>query len=162
MTRAPERTVAALLATAAIEAATRVLVEDEHVSLTGADLAARVASAAARLAEAGIGAGDRVALCLVNSVGFVEAFLGVLACGADAFVLAPVAPPAEVQRALQATTTRALVGVGDVAAVAPPDVAALASDVDGLTIRRTLSGHAPSGRSGPRAPRPTDPAFVAY
>lgn len=158
MTRAPDRTVSTLLAAAAIDASSRVLVEDEHVALSGADLAARVASAAARLVEAGLGAGDRVALWLANSVGFVEAFLGVLACGADAFVLAPVAPPAEVQRALQATTTRALVGAGDVAAVAPAGVAALTSGIDGLTIARALPAHG----AAPRAPRPSDPAFVAY
>ena len=158
MTRAPDRTVSALLAAAASHAATRILVEDEHVALTGADLAAQVTCAAARLAESGIGAGDRVALWLANSPGFVEAFLAVLACGADAFVLAPVAPAAEVRRALQATGARALIGAGDVAEVAPPEVAALASRTDGLVIARALR----SRGAAPRAPRASDPAFVAY
>ena len=87
-----DRTVTALLARAAARDLGHPLVEDEHLSLTGSELATRVVHAAAELATAGVGGGDRVALWLVNSIGFVEAFLGVLACGAHAQVLAPIAP----------------------------------------------------------------------
>ncbi len=158
MTRTPDRTVSALLAAAAHDASSRVLVEDEYVTLTGVDLAARVARATALLAEAGLGAGDRVALWLANSVGFVEAFLAVLACGADAFVLAPIAPVAEVQRALETTAARALIGAGDVGAVAPAATAALAVRNEGLALVRPR----PARGGAPRPPRASDPAFVAY
>jgi long-chain acyl-CoA synthetase len=151
-----DRTVAALLATAAARASARPLVEDEHVTLTGAELAARVARAGAQLAEAGVGGGDRVALWLVNSIGFVEAFLGVLACGAEAQVLSPVAPAAEVRRALADGTVHALVGPSQAADVVPPRVAALVSGRDGLTI-----AHAVASKRVPRTPTPHDPAFVA-
>ncbi len=158
MTRVRDRTVSALLANAAHQRATRIVVEDERISLTGADLAARVARACAQLTEAGIGGGERVALRLPNSTGFVEAFLAVLACGASAFLLAPTAPAAEVRRALYATGARALIGSGDVAEVAPPDVAALASRAEGMVIAR--GSHSRGAQS--RTPRPSDAAFAAY
>ncbi|MBI3766897.1 MAG: acyl--CoA ligase [Deltaproteobacteria bacterium] len=158
MARLSDRTVTALLATAAARDAGRPLIEDEQVTLTGDELAARVARAAAELAAAGIGGGDRVALWLVNSIGFVEAFLGVLACGAEAHVLAPVAPAAEIRRALADGSVRALVGPQQVGDVAPPGVAALVSARAGLVIVRALAaaGHAP------RTATATDPAFVAH
>src|SRR5689334_12709215 len=154
----PDRTVTALLAAAAARDRGRTLVEDEHLALTGAELATRVVRAAAELASAGIGGGDRVALWLANSVGFVETFLGVLACGAQAQVLAPIAPPAEVRRALSEGAARALVGPAAAADVAPPELAALTLAPSGLRIVRAASG-APHT---PRLPTPGDAAFVAY
>lgn len=158
MAGSPDRTVTALLAAAAARTAARPLVEDEQVTLTGSELAARVARAATRLAEAGVGGGDRVALWLVNSIGFVEAFLGVLACGAEAQVLAPIAPAAEVRRTLADGTVRALVGPRQAAETASADMAALVSGPAGLTIARARRG----AGGAPRVPRPGDPAFVAH
>ena len=140
MARSPDRTVTALLAAAAARDRGHPLVEDEHVALTASELATRVTSAAAVLATAGIGGGDRVALWLTNSVGFVEAFLGVLACGAQAQVLAPVAPAAEVRRALAEAAACALVGAAQSADVAPPGLAALAVEPGGLRVARALRG----------------------
>jgi len=158
MARSPDRTVTALLAAAAARDRGHPLVEDEHVALTASELATRVTRAAAVFATAGIGGGDRVALWLTNSVGFVEAFLGVLACGAQAQVLAPVAPAAEVRRALAEAAACALVGAAQSADVAPPELAALAVEHGGLRVARALRGaHRP-----PRPPIASDPAFVAY
>jgi len=158
MARSPDRTVTALLAAAAARDRGHPLVEDEHVALTASELATRVTRAAAVLATAGIGGGDRVALWLTNSVGFVEAFLGVLACGAQAQVLAPVAPAAEVRRAVAEAAACALVGAAQSADVAPPELAALAVEPGGLRVARALRGaHRP-----PRPPIASDPAFVAY
>lgn len=158
MIRPEDRTVSALLAAVAARAANRTLVEDEHITLTGGELAARVSEAAARLADAGVGAGDRVALWLGNSVGFLEAFLGVLACGAETLVLAPVAPAAEVRRALAEGGAHALIGPERVGAVAPADIAALASTPAGLTIARATALRG----AAPRPAAATDAAVIAY
>ena len=158
MARSPDRTVTALLAAAAARDRGHPLVEDEHVALTASELATRVTRAAAVLATAGIGGGDRVALWLTNSVGFVEAFLGVLACGAQAQVLAPVAPAAEVRRALAEAAACALVGAAQSADVAPPGLAALAVEPGGLRVARALrgahrdEGSKAAGLGGPKQP----------
>jgi long-chain acyl-CoA synthetase len=159
MTPAPPRTVAALLAAGAARSSRHPAIEDEHQALSSGDLADRVARAAALLADAGVGAGDRVALWLPNSIGFVEAFLGTVACGAAGFVLSPIAPVAEVRRALREDGVRALVGpLEKVATAAPAAVGAIASAPTGLVVERALSG---AGRAA-RAPRASDAAFVAY
>ena len=159
MTQASARTVAALLEAAAARTSSRPAIEDEQHALSSAELAGRVANAAALLAEAGVGAGDRVALWLANSIGFVESFLGALACGAAGFVLSPIAPAAEVRRALREDTVRALVGpVGKVASTVVDGIAAIASTPAGLVIERAAS----VAGQAPRAPAASDPAFVAY
>ncbi|WCN84686.1 non-ribosomal peptide synthetase [Micromonospora sp. LH3U1] len=71
-------------------------------SLSYAELAAAAGRLAARLAAAGVGRGDTVALCLPRTVGTVVAVLGVLKAGA---AYAPIDPdlPAERVRDLVAT-----------------------------------------------------------
>jgi len=70
----------------------------EHIALRGADdgetttyaqLAERVEVLAGRLASAGVGCGDRVALALPNSPEFVEVLLAITAVGAAAAPLNP-------------------------------------------------------------------------
>ena len=118
-----------------------------------------MAGAAALLADAGIGRGDRVALWLANSVGFVESFLGVLACGAAALPLAAAVRPAEVRRILGETPVQALIASPDtLSALTLPGVLPLAHGPRGLSIE--APGRAP--RRAPRPPEPADPALVAY
>ena len=153
------RTVPALLASAAARAPERPAVDDGQTAFSTGELTARVAGAAALLAGAGIGRGDRVALWLANSVGFVESFLGVLACGAAALPLAAAARPAELRRVLGETPVQALVAPpGAARALAPPGVLPLACGPRGLGIEEPVS----APRRAARPPAPAEAALVAY
>ena len=68
---------------AAREAEDEALVDGAR-RLTFADLEAEAAAVAARLAAAGVAAGDRIGLACENSAAFVAAYLGMLGCGAVA------------------------------------------------------------------------------
>lgn len=86
------------------------------------ELAERSALLAGRLADDGVGPGDRVALVLGNDDAFVVGYLGVLSVGAVAVPLNPASPAPELDREL--------------AAVSPSAVLRDRSDTDG-------SGHTP-------------------
>ncbi len=154
-------TVLTLLTQRAAALPARAAVADEQLALTWGDLAARVTTNANRLADAGIGRGDRVAILLPTSAGFVEALLSTMACGGAALPLHPGARPAEIRRVLDESGAAALIASGEtLGALAPVHVAPIASDEGGLHARR------PFARSG-RAhqvlhPRPEDPALIAY
>jgi long-chain acyl-CoA synthetase len=127
------RTVLAWLDHAASHIPSRLAVSDETRSLDWAGLHRRVADAAGRLRDAGIGAGDRVAIQLPNSIAFVEALLAL-----------PVPP------SLPANELRRLVAEADVVAAISPTGELplaldrqLASDADGLRVTR--AGARPSG-----------------
>ncbi|MDP9073698.1 MAG: AMP-binding protein [Actinomycetota bacterium] len=64
------------------------------------DLRAGVAAMQARLAKAGVGVDDRVAIACPNQCGFVVAYLAVLRIGGVAVPLNPASPPAELGRQL--------------------------------------------------------------
>ena len=67
----------------------------------------------ARLADAGVAPGDRVAIMAANDEAFVVAYLGALRCGAVAVPLNPMSPPAELRRQLgQVDVSAIIVGPG--------------------------------------------------
>ncbi len=119
---AQPRTIPALLDEHRAGAPTRVAIQDARVVVTYAELAARVAALAHRLADAGVGRGDRVALRLPNSVAFAEAFLAILSCGAAVVAVDPRAPRSE--------TARTLVDADATAVVADADAAGETMDAD--------------------------------
>ncbi len=150
-------TVLSLLAAAATDVPTRPAVDDEHVALDFATLAARVAAAAEVLHAAGITRGDRVALALPSSVAFVESFLGVLSVGAAACPVPPTARIGELRRMLADTRVAAVIApADDDRSVAPIRIAA------GPTGLAALAGRAARPvRRAPTQPDPCDAALVA-
>lgn len=109
-------------------------------TLTWAMLDAAVSAEAARLRAAGVGAGDRVVIRLVNGAAFCVAVLGALRAGAIAVPYGPIAVLRELQIVFADCTPAAVVAAeGDRAAVdaasatgstvlAAPDLAAAAPD----------------------------------
>src|SRR5882724_1624107 len=109
---APPRTTSAMLARAASDPTSRGSgIDDDEERISYAELAERVERAAATLAGAGLGHGDRIALWLPNSIAFAEAFFAVLACGAAALPLGSGAPPAEARRLIDEAAARALITI---------------------------------------------------
>jgi long-chain acyl-CoA synthetase len=131
-------------------------IEDDEWRISYADLAARVERAAATLAGAGLGSGDRIALWLPNSIAFAEAFLAVLACGAAALPLGFGAPPAEARRLIDAAAARALITTDGAAAPELDSLLRFVADQRGVRATRGEPSAAP------RPPRASDPALVAH
>ncbi|MFC4085409.1 AMP-binding protein [Amycolatopsis samaneae] len=98
---APEG-VAALLGTAAADRPSGVAIRDTDSGevLTWAGLDAAAAAQAARLAEAGVTPGDRVALRLPTSADFVVGLFAALRAGAIVVPISPQAPAPELHRLL--------------------------------------------------------------
>lgn len=94
--------------------AARVALIEDDVVLTYGELRDRVASARARLAAAGVGAGDTVVLGAGNEIGFVVASFAALGLGARPAPINPYAPPAEVRRKIEPLGGAVMV-IGEVA-----------------------------------------------
>jgi amino acid adenylation domain-containing protein len=92
-------------------------VKDEHASLTYSQLKERASAAAAGLSAVGVQPGERVALCLGNSVDFVNVTLGCLWLGAAFVPLSPDDPPARLERILNDCEPRVIVSTS---AATPP------------------------------------------
>ena len=113
-----------------------LLEEPSGVSLSwaGADGAAH--AFAARLLDAGLEAGDRVAIGLPGNVAFCVAFFGVLRAGGVAVPLSVDLPAAEIRRLLADSGARLVVGAAiegsDVPAVEAPDLSASAPESAGV------------------------------
>ncbi len=152
---AQPRTIPSLLDEHGAGAPARIAIEDAADAVTYAELAARVAALAHRLRDAGVGAGDRVALCLPNSVAFAESFLAILACGAAVVPIDPRAPRNETVRTMAAAAATAVVAQADAVAGIP----ALAGGVP--FVSTAALAVLQRGRAS-RAPRPDDDAVVAY
>ena len=73
------------------------------------ELRRRAAGVRGGLVDAGVGPGDRVALVAGNGPVFVVGLLGILGMGAVAVPLNPQAPPAELQRELDAVGASAII-----------------------------------------------------
>jgi len=150
-------TVASLLDAAADRVPHRRAIADEHGAIDYATLRRRADAAAEQLRSAGLGAGDRVAIVLPNSLAFVEALLGVWRCGATAFPVPAVARAGELAHLFAAAPVAAV--ITRVAADTPPTGIHVVADADGLRI-----AYATSHRRAARAstlPEPGDAALCA-
>ncbi|HEY4023808.1 MAG TPA: AMP-binding protein, partial [Pseudonocardiaceae bacterium] len=73
----------------------KVAFQDDRRTVTYADLEARTRRLAGHLAGLGVERGDRVAICLRNSVSSVESYLAIVRVAGIAVPLNPTAAPAE-------------------------------------------------------------------
>jgi len=129
-------------------------------ALTFAELVAASDRVAGRLRAAGVGPGDRVAVCLDRSIALPAALLGVLKCGAAYVPLDPGHPTERLRRMLEDAEVAAAVTAGDLLT----DIAALPLPLSRL-IR--LDGHpdtwdgggAPASMAGPTG---SDLAYLIY
>jgi long-chain acyl-CoA synthetase len=134
---------------------TRTALVDEAsgTTVTGAELAARVAARARALAEAGVRPGDRVAILLPNSLACVESLLAVAYAGAAAVPVNARWTPVEIERLLADAEPRVLVTTAERAATLdavahrPPVLAP-----DAAVARGPL----------PAPPAPGDVALILY
>ncbi|WP_309248456.1 type I polyketide synthase [Streptomyces sp. MNP-20] len=78
----------------------KVAFEDDRRAVTHGDLEARTRRLAGHLAALGAARGDRVALCLGNTVATVESYLAVVRAGGIGVPLNPASAPAELEYAL--------------------------------------------------------------
>jgi amino acid adenylation domain-containing protein len=76
-------------------------------SLNWAELAARSEQLARALLDAGVGAGDRVLVCLARSVDLVAAVVAVLRLGAAYVPVDPTYPPGRIRRMVEGAGARA-------------------------------------------------------
>ena len=109
------------------------------------ELDALSAALAARLAAAGVGTGDRVAVCLPRGLGMLVALLGVVRAGAAYVPVDPTHPPAR----------RALI----LAEAAP---ALVLDDSADLSTVDEPGPATPATAGTPPGPRPDDPAYVMF
>ena len=79
----------------------KVAVEDGETRVTYAELVARVCRFAAFLREQGIGEGDRVLLCVENSIEYIAALYGCWVAGAVACPVNAQARPREILQVLE-------------------------------------------------------------
>ncbi|MFC9062136.1 AMP-binding protein, partial [Streptomyces sp. NPDC057074] len=75
----------------------KVAFADDKRAVTYGDLEARTRRLAGHLAHLGVGHGDRVAICLGNTVATVESYLAVVRAGGIGVPLNPVSAPAELE-----------------------------------------------------------------
>ncbi len=141
-----------LLARHAVERPTATAVQDEQLSLTYGQLLAEVGAFASGLRSMGVQPGDRVAIRLPNSVGFVVAALGCLWAGAAFVPLAVDDPPIRLGRIL--TESRPVILLASAGALPPP--------LDGIAGLSIATVEEVLARSGPAPPAEDDPERDAY
>lgn len=128
-------------------------------ALTFAELAVASDRVAGRLRSAGVGPGDRVAVCLDRSIALPAALLGVLKCGAAYVPLDPGHPTERLRRMLEDAEVAAAVTAGDLLT----DVAALPLPLSRLVRLDghpdTWDGGAPASMTGPTG---SDLAYLIY
>ncbi len=118
--------VAALVGTAAVEAADRLaVVEAGGRGMTWAELDAEVTRVASGLGAAGIVAGHRVMLAVGNRLEFVTTYLGVLRAQAVAVPVNPGSTPGELARMLADSGARLVVADPDTVAAVREAVASV-------------------------------------
>ncbi len=175
MSDSPASLAATLVAAADLHA-DRVAVRHDDQALTYAELGARVDAAAAALAEAGVGAGDRVALMLSNRVSYVVAFYAALRIGAVVVPINTSLTSPEVAHELTDSAATAMVlgrafepivaGLrGTLPTLAEVFVADTADDIDAASGMRSwnaaVAGHA-GADPGPVVGGRDDLAVLAY
>ncbi|HEX8572389.1 MAG TPA: amino acid adenylation domain-containing protein [Allosphingosinicella sp.] len=134
-------------------AATAIVFGDE--SVTYAELAARVDSAALGLASLGIGRESLVAVAMPRGIGFVTALLAIGRCGGAFLPLDPRSPPARIG---------ALLAAADVALVVADDGFPLGAEATGTSPVAMLKDLAAGPRGGPLPPpaKASDLAYVMF
>ncbi|RSN71061.1 type I polyketide synthase [Actinomadura sp. WAC 06369] len=83
--------------------------EDDHRAVTYGDLEARTGRLAGHLADLGVRPGDRVAICLRNSVAAVESYLAIVRAGGVGVPLNPASARAELEYLLDDSGAAAVV-----------------------------------------------------
>jgi amino acid adenylation domain-containing protein len=159
-----EPCVDAMVAEQACRAPARVAVVDAEVSLTYDQLEARSQLVAGRLAAAGVGRGDVVAVHSERGVPFVVALLGVLKAGAAFAVIDATNPPTRLIQHVEACAPAAWI---DATAGVP---AQLRDHVGGLSLRCALTMRRDgsiAGKASSRQPPPAtrsadDLAYIAF
>ncbi|MFB6849845.1 amino acid adenylation domain-containing protein [Streptomyces sp. NPDC056373] len=137
----------------------RIAVTDGGTALTYRELDERAARSAHGLRARGVGAGDRVGVCLERSAELVVTLLAVLRAGAT---YVPVDPAYPVDRL--AHTARDA-GLGVVVTRLPefPAVAGCARVTPDELVAEPRGGRQPHrGNASPTPPSPDDPAYVIY
>ncbi|UNT00736.1 amino acid adenylation domain-containing protein [Streptomyces tubbatahanensis] len=153
---APPQSVCDILTTQAIVTPARSAVVDAEGSVTFGDVVLRADAVAARLAAAGVGRGDRVAVALPRTARQVAALFGVLRAGGVYVPLDPLHPAERNARILGTARPAVLLTERSCAAQLP------ASPVPALFLDETpeIEGGAPLPPL--EGPRGTDPAYVLY
>ncbi len=121
---------AELLDRAAVSHARRVAIRLDDEALTYRDLAAATVSAAARLAAAGVGPGDRVGLVLPHVPAFAVWYYAALRRGAVVVALDPALAPRHLVRYLDDADGAAVVACSEVARPEGSDATWLDTDTD--------------------------------
>ena len=129
---------------------THLAVQDDEESLTYGELRERVTAVAAGLSALGVTPGDRVALRIPNSAGFVAAALGCLSIGAPFVPLAADDPPARHARILESSAPRLSVCGNRGGPPARTDTAPGIGREVGMGALLAQSGPAPSPASDAR------------
>ncbi|MET3988073.1 amino acid adenylation domain-containing protein [Streptomyces sp. PvR034] len=164
----PDATVHALVARQAAAHPDKTAVIGADTTLTYRELDRISDAVAARLAGYGIGAGDRVAVCLERSPRLITAILGVLKTGAAYVPLDPAYPAQRLRHVTEDAGVRALVSAKEISdALFPPVAAGEAGppvlDVDALTVpadeeHPAVRGPGPDAGEAPSG----DPAYIIY
>jgi amino acid adenylation domain-containing protein len=153
------------------EAPDRVAVAWEGGALTYRRLAGAVAALAARLAAAGVGRGDAVAIDARRSPALAAAVLGVLRSGAAFLLLDPAYPPGRNALCLARARPRAWLSLGGTGAAGEPLPGEIAAALDALpdlrlrlgppTFEAPISEPAAAGPA-PAVVGPDDAAYLAF
>jgi len=99
-----------------------VLADQAYRELSYGELDLRARRAAAQLYALGTSPGDRIALCVPNGLGFLDAWFGGLYAGCTILPIPPMSAPPELAERLQHARCGALIATAD--ALAPGGVAA--------------------------------------
>ena len=118
--------------------------------LTYRELARRSRAAAARLARAGVGRGDVVAVCLHRRADLIGAMLGILVAGAAYLPLDPEDPPARIEDLATTARVRAVVTDRERASVFTGIPVVDLTDRTVPPTRRRCGGRHPPGPRGRR------------
>jgi long-chain acyl-CoA synthetase len=136
----------------------RVAFSDPAETITFGRLVEDASRVAARLAEAGVAAGDRVAVIRRNGVGLARALCGVHARGATAVPLGPLLRPVEIERCLAPGRPRAALVEAD----ARPELREALARA-GVPAGAVLAGDEARPDAAPSPPDPREePGRAAY
>ncbi|MGW2425902.1 AMP-binding protein, partial [Streptomyces sp. NPDC001709] len=137
----------------------KVAFADDRRAVTYGELEARTRRLAGHLAHLGIERGDRVAICLGNTVSTVESYLAIVRAGGIGVPLNPASAPAEMEYVLADSGARLVVTDGaragrfrDVAGEGPPGHAGAGAGVragagvPGMAL--LVTGEVPEGLRG--------------
>ena len=125
------------------------------------ELVGRADELARRLSAAGVGAGDRVAVCLPRGPALIWTTLGVMTAGAAYVPLSADEPPARTDRLLQRSEARTVITTSGLAGRFPGS-AVLMVDERADEPAPGPDGSGPEYLPLPEAPGPRSPAYVLF